>query len=207
MSRDILVVHRNKLFSKIKQFQGFLKFDENANFKDEIMKYFEYLERNDLLEKNSDYKQIIPYVWLINMREKKVFLYKRSSAGNESRLYDRYSGGVGGHIDRDTEEKSGDPVNAAMIRELKEEVSMAIYPSPNIIGYINDETGDVERVHFGVVAVGETDENVTPAEDMDSGKFFSIKETDALFSDSKVNFENWTIISWPFIKEYIQNLK
>lgn len=207
MSRDILVVRREKLFSKIKQFQGFLKFDEDTNFKDEIMEHFEYLERNELLEKNPDYKQIIPYVWLINPNNKKVFLYKRSSSGNESRLYEKYSGGVGGHIDKDTEEKSGDPINEAMLRELKEEVEMKEYPSPKIIGFINDETGDVEKVHFGVIAVGKTDENVKPAEDMESGKFYSIDEVNSLFSDKEINFENWTKISWPFIKEYIESLK
>jgi len=203
MSKEILVVPRNKLFSANNQFQGFINSEENKNFINTIMKNFEYLERNDSLEKNPNYKQIIPYVWLLNKETKKVFLYKRAKTGNESRLHDKYSGGVGGHIDQDTEKDSNNPIMDAMIRELKEEVIMEKYPSPTILGYINDETGEVEKVHFGVVALGETKEDVKPAEDMVSGGFYTIEEVDDLFSNPKTNVENWTKITWPFIKEYL----
>ena len=41
----------------------------------------------------------------------------------------KISGGVGGHIDFDSEGKMENPVFGAMIRELKEEVIIKEYPS------------------------------------------------------------------------------
>src|SRR3990167_5565757 len=130
MSREILVVKKEKLFEK-KNFLGFLPLEE-ANFIDIINKNHEFKERNDDLENNPDYIQAVPYVWLINEREKKVFLYQRAlSKGDykEKRHLNKYSGGIGGHIDKDTDDVD-DPISRAMMRELEEEVFMDNYPKP-----------------------------------------------------------------------------
>ncbi|MEK6819167.1 MAG: phosphoesterase, partial [Nanoarchaeota archaeon] len=89
MVREILVVKKDLLFGE-KYFQGFCPIDEK-DYLEIVLNNFEYQERNDLLENNPDFQQIIPYVWIINKKEGRVFLYKRAKTGNEGRLHDKYS--------------------------------------------------------------------------------------------------------------------
>lgn len=203
MSRDILCIKRETLFQE-KNFQGFCSIDDE-NFLKTILANFEYLDRTEELENNREIQQIIPYVWIINPKTKKAFIYKRAKTGNEGRLYNKFSGGVGGHIDRDTEENTKDPITAAMMREMKEEVIMNDYPSPKFIGFINDDLEEVGKVHFGVVALAETEEEIRPAEDMAHGEFLSIEEIEKTFNNPENTIESWTLISWPFIKEKLSS--
>lgn len=206
--REILVVKRNILFEQ-GAFQGFIPLEYN-NFIPNILNNIEYKERNDELEKNSYYLQIIPYVWLVNPKTKNIFVYKRAVGKGdykEKRHIDRYSAGVGGHIDRDTEENIKNPIIAAANRELREEVKMKNYPETKFIGYINDDSDIYQMVHFGVVAIAETEEeDILPDDGMKSGKFYSIDEFDNEIKTGLNEVENWTKISWPFVKEYLQKL-
>ncbi|MEK6909240.1 MAG: NUDIX domain-containing protein [Nanoarchaeota archaeon] len=204
MGDEILVVKRDVLF-KESDFQGFNPIDEK-NYLDIILENYNYLIRTHGLENDSSIKQPIPYVWILNPSEKKIFLYKRSKTGNEGRLRDKFSGGVGGHIDKKTEENSDNPILDAMIRELKEEVFIKEYPIPKIVGFVNDDSDTVGEVHFGIVALAETDHEVKPIEDMTHGKFYSINEIEEIFSSSNNEVESWTRISWPFIKDYLSKL-
>src|SRR3989338_496669 len=187
---DILVVKRRLLFPK-KPFQGINKED----YSNLILKNYEYRKRDKKLENNTQFKQIITYVWLVNKKKKKVFLYKRSLS--------KYSAGVGGHVDKNSEGKSVNPLWSAMIRELKEEVLMKVYPTPKIIGYINDEEGKMEKFHFGLLAVANTKGKIKPLEGMSSGILYSIKEMEKLFKNKNNTVENWTKLSWPVVKNYL----
>ena len=115
--REILVVKRNALFPD-KAFQGFSSIKEQ-DFMSLILGAHEYIER-DNAEKNPEWKQPIPYVWIINSKTNKVFVYKRANSESykEARLRDKWSCGIGGHIDRITDEKEENPIIAAMMREL-----------------------------------------------------------------------------------------
>ncbi len=200
MGGPILVVKRESLFDN-GDFQGFMGI-EQKNYLNKILNNFEYQIRTHELEKNPYWQQPIPYVWILNSLEKKVFLYKRSATGGEGRLHNKYSGGVGGHIDKDTDDVK-DPIAAAMMRELREEVLMDSYPTPKVIGFLNDDSEPVGEVHFGVVAVAETTGEVRPVEDMAHGQFYSVEEVEKIFGDSKNIVENWTKLSWPFVKNYL----
>lgn len=204
MVREILVVKRNTLFND-GEFQGFSPISIK-DYSKIILNNFKYAERNNELENNPEFQQIIPYVWLINPKTKKVFIYVRSKEGEEGRLHNKFSGGVGGHIDKDTEEKSINPLTDAMMRELREEVTMQNYPIPKFIGFLNDDADSVGKVHFGVVAIAETNEQVKPAQHMDDGKFYSVDEIEDLLSKPQNDFENWSKLSWPFVKEYLVSL-
>ncbi len=212
MVKEALVIPREILFRE-KNFQGFLPL-QDYDYLSVILKNFSYHERGDELENNENLQQIIPYVWIFNLENKKVFLYKRKLNGNkqagefrETRYLNKYSGGVGGHIDKDTEEKSENPIKAAMLRELKEEVSMNNYPAPEIIGYINDDSDSLGRVHFGIVAIVGTLENIVSndSEGLSSGAFYFVEEVDRIFANPENQVENWTKISWPFVKEYLKS--
>lgn len=207
MVREILVVPYDKIFSK-SLFLGFSSLNEKDYMKD-ILQNFEYRERNDSLENDPGFQQIISYVWLVNRKVGKVFLYKRAiSSGDykEMRHINKISGGVGGHIDKDSDAVMENPVFGAMVRELEEEVIMREYPSPEIIGYIHDESDMYNKVHTGVVGVVFTDEeNIIPADGMKSGGFYSVEEVESLFADSENEIENWTKISWPFVRGYLES--
>ena len=202
---DIFIVKRDKLFREKGAFKGFVT-KEQKDFISDILTHGEYLTRTHELERDSNIQQIIPYVWLVNPQTKKAFLYLRAGTGNEERLYQKFSGGVGGHVDKKSVKEGEDPVEAAMMRELEEETVMNVYPSPKVVGFIKDDNDEVGKVHFGVVAIGETTEEVKPAEDMAEGKFYSSEEVDGFFNNPNNNVENWTRISWPFVKDYLTKL-
>ena len=94
------------------------------------------------------------------------------------------------------------------MRELKEEVIMENYPEPQLLGYINDDSDSLGRVHFGIVAIAKTYERVKSqkSEGLDFGSFYSINEIEEIFKDSNNEVENWTRISWPFVRDYLQKL-
>ena len=199
--REALVVQRNVLFSD-KYFQGFLQSHEH-DFISVILREHGYHERGDVLEDNDTLQQIIPYVWIVNPVKKEVFAYRRAAneAYREKRLRNKWSCGLGGHIER---EDGGNPIEAAMMRELMEEVHMSLYPQPHIIGYLNDDSDDVGRVHFGVVAIAETTERVKKGDDeMAECRFYSVQELEALFAHPENEIEAWTRLSWPWVREYL----
>ena len=104
-----------------------------------------FLPRNQV-ENNPAWKQVIPYAVLFRGRE--VFRYLRNSKGNESRLHNLWSLGVGGHINE------GDSDYAcAFSREIEEEIGLKVTMDPmeTIKGLIYDPSNLVGQVHFGVV--------------------------------------------------------
>lgn len=203
MGKEILVVKREVLFRE-GDFQGFVSSDFR-NFIESIIKNFEYKNREEI-EYNSEWQQPIPYVWIVNPKTKKLFTYRRASdrSYRDQRLRNKWSCGIGGHIEKEDVE---DPIINAMMRELCEEVVMSFYPEPKIIGYINDDSDSVGQVHFGVVAIAETGDVVEKGDDeMAEGRFMSIREIEKLFSNPENEIENWTKLSWPFVKNYLNSL-
>lgn len=213
MGKEALVVKTDLLF-KDGQPEGFISLGQ-TDFENIIISNHSYIARSDELENDLSLQQIIPYVWIVNPKEKKVFLYKRSFNHNkaegeyrEERYMHKYSGGIGGHIDKDTEEGSSDPIGKAMMRELVEEVYMENYPTPKVMGYLNDNGDEVGKVHFGVLAIAETEEAVKSKEEegLSEGAFYSIEEVEEILKKDDVEFEGWSVLSWPEVKNYLQNL-
>lgn len=209
MGKGALVVRRDILFGN-NPFDGFLVATER-DFLNIILNNYYYHERGEELENNSDLQQIIPYIWIVNPLEKKVFLYRRKPSEKpkgefqETRYLNKYSGGVGGHIDKDKEGGSSDPIIKGMMRELQEEVEFVgqSYPEPKIFGYLNDDRDEIGKVHFGIVAIAETTAAVRAKEETEEGAFYSIGEVDRLFADTQSEIEGWTEISWPYVREYL----
>jgi len=212
MGDEILVVKREVLF-KDSYFSGFVT-KEQMNFIPTILGKNEFQVRTPELEKNPEYQQIISYLWIINPKSKQVFAYKRANKKehyNEGRLMNKVSCGVGGHIDK--ADAGWEVIEKVMMRELKEEVKMDVYPTPKVVGFINDDGDDVGKVHFGIVAIVETTDKVEKGDDeMVSGQFqstghlYTLGELERMFNDPKNEVETWTRISWPFIKDYLSRL-
>jgi predicted NUDIX family phosphoesterase len=96
------------------------------------------------VEDDPSWKQVIPYVVLRDGA--RIFLMRRSRAGGDPRLHERYSIGVGGHVNPEDGDLQG-----GLLREWQEEIDAAFVPEFRLLGLLNDDTDPVGAVHLGVV--------------------------------------------------------
>lgn len=151
---QIIVVSRELLFDNEKNaFNGFLsKNDVQGEEIFNTFKNYEVKRRGDM-EEDSSYKQLISYCLLENENDE-ILVYQRLSGGGEERLHGQSSVGVGGHMNNVV---GADSINEVLRvnaqRELNEEVGLSEDRSQNMeyIGFINDDTNAVGKVHIGVV--------------------------------------------------------
>jgi predicted NUDIX family phosphoesterase len=119
-------------------------------------------EPRDAMERDPAFKQVIPY--LVLRDGERYFLMRRTRAGRDERLHDRYSIGVGGHLN------PGDGgLDGGLRREWAEELEADFVPTFRLVGLLNDDTTDVGSVHLGVVYVADA-----------AGRPVAIRETDKL---------------------------
>ena len=156
-----------------------------------------FLRRSEL-EEDPSFKQIIPYA-IISDKDS-YYLFRRRSGQTEKRLHNKFSLGVGGHMNPDD---SLEPKEQYLINELKrelfEEVRLlngCLIEDIEFIGFINDDTIPVGRVHIGLLY------NIHV-----SNKEVYINETDKMTADwiDKSNLaefyegmETWTKITFDF---------
>ncbi len=107
-------------------------------------------ELRDAMEHDPRFKQIIPY--LVLRDRGRYFLMRRTRAGGDARLHDRYSIGIGGHLNPGDRDLAG-----GLAREWSEELDAAFVPEFRLLGLLNDDSTDVGRVHLGVVYLAEAD--------------------------------------------------
>lgn len=151
---QIIVVSRELLFDNEKNaFNGFLsKNDVQGEEIFNTFKNYEVKRRGDM-EEDPSYKQLISYCLLENENDE-ILVYQRLSGGEEERLHGQSSVGVGGHMNNVV---GADSINEVLRvnaqRELNEEVGLSEDRSQNMeyIGFINDDTNAVGKVHIGVV--------------------------------------------------------
>lgn len=143
------------LFDDLGAFQGFSP--DHSRYLDAIFGSGElkFVPREDA-EKDFTLKQLIPYVLIT--RDGKVLFYVRGKKTGESRLQLRGSVGIGGHInpvDDSLFSNAKDGLrglyDAAVEREVGEEISLGEVSSKRVVGLINDDGNEVGRVHLGVV--------------------------------------------------------
>jgi predicted NUDIX family phosphoesterase len=75
---------------------------------------------------------------------------RRTRAGADQRLHDRWSIGVGGHLNPG----DGD-LHGGLLREWHEELEADFEPAFEPLALLNDDTTDVGSVHLGVVFVAD----------------------------------------------------
>jgi predicted NUDIX family phosphoesterase len=101
-------------------------------------------EPRPAMEADPRFKQVIPY--LVLRDRDRWFLMRRSRAGADARLHDRWSIGVGGHLN------PGDlDLEGGLRREWREELAADFVPSFRPLGLLNDDETEVGAVHIGVV--------------------------------------------------------
>jgi predicted NUDIX family phosphoesterase len=119
-------------------------------------------EPRPAMEADRTWKQVIPY--LVLRDGERYFLMRRTRAGGDARLHDRYSIGIGGHLNPGDGDLAG-----GLRREWHEELHAAFEPEFELIGLLNDDTTDVGSVHLGAVYVADA-----------GGLPVSIRETEKL---------------------------
>jgi predicted NUDIX family phosphoesterase len=124
-----------------------LRTDVLEPFLDVVARHGRYEPRASM-ERDPSFKQIIPY--LVLRDGERYFLMRRTRAGGEARLHDRWSIGVGGHIDPDDEGLSG-----GLRREWQEELVADFKPEFTPYALLNDDTTDVGAVHLGIVVLAD----------------------------------------------------
>jgi predicted NUDIX family phosphoesterase len=138
-----------------------------------------------LAESDNSFKQVIPY--LVVQYENELLLYKRTKKQSETRLHEKLSIGIGGHINPIDSTPVSDTIIECLKRELEEEVSIELMSEPEFMGFINDDTTEVGRVHLGLVFKG-----------VAARKSFTVNEMEKMKCE-------W--VSMKFIKENYQSLE
>ena len=147
------------------------------------------------MEDDPSWKQVIPYPVLRD--GSRWFLMRRTRAGGDARLHDRYSIGVGGHVNPADGSLDGD-LTRALEREWTEELVVDFLPEFRFVGLLNDDTTSVGQVHLGLVYAGDA-----------GGRPVAIRETDKLsggFVDTAEVaavadlLETWSRLAFEFIE-------
>ena len=180
---------------------------ENSEILNRIVQNGLFLRRSEL-EENPSFKQIIPYAIISNKEPERsgvrqsqsFYLFKRTSKQTEKRLHNKFSLGVGGHMNPNNSMESKEQyLIDELKRELYEEVKLlngCLIEDIEFIGFINDDTISVGSVHIGLLY------NIHV-----SNKEVYINETDKMTADwiDKSNLaefyegmETWTKITFDF---------
>ena len=138
-----------------------------------IQEHKEFLPREHM-ETNPAYKQIIPY--LIFEHNNRYFLMQRQEKASETRLQNKYTLGIGGHIRQEDMTDTTSLFEWAR-REFKEEVNYTGSLTITPLGMLNDDTNEVGKVHVGFVLLlhGDSDQ-ISIKSELKSGKLVSLDE-------------------------------
>ena len=197
----VLVVPRQALFPELYP-HGLVPFGSDAerglggtslaHFEAALAREGHFVQRS-YAERTPSLKQIIPYS-LVECGNK-LLLVRRTTKGGDARLHNKYSIGIGGHInpeDLDGSTATQDPVDAGTRRELSEELAIAGDFTVRRVGLINDDSNAVGAVHVGVVQVIHVQGTVEIRErEQLEGRLVSIEELATLLAQG-ANFETWS---------------
>jgi predicted NUDIX family phosphoesterase len=149
-------------------------------------------EPRDRMERDPAFKQVIPY--LVLRDGPRYFLMQRTAAGRDERLHNRYSIGVGGHLN------PGDGgVLGGLRREWAEELVADFEPQFRLVALLNDDTTDVGSVHLGAVFVADADGQPVAIRETDklSGSFVEAAAVAAVAD----RLETWSRLTFEFLAD------
>jgi predicted NUDIX family phosphoesterase len=148
-----------------------------------------FRRRGDV-EDDPSWKQVIPYVLLRDGG--RLFLMRRTRAGGDERLFDRYSIGIGGHVNP----QDGD-VSGGLRREWAEEIEADFVPDFEPLGVLNDDENPVGAVHLGLVYTADAEGRPVAIRERDKleGSFATVAEVRQV-SD---RLETWSALLFDFL--------
>jgi len=188
---NILVVKRNHLFPQ-GEWQGLCHVDFDHYL--HIISHKKEFHPRSLMEVDFTYKQIIPY--LVFKYEDSYFLMQRRTDASESRLRNKLTLGIGGHIRE--EDMSENSLFEWARREFYEEVHYPGTFSVRALGIINDDSNDVGKVHIGFVFLLTGDSPcIEIKSELKSGVLVPLQKC----IDQKDCFESWS----QMVIDFLQN--
>jgi predicted NUDIX family phosphoesterase len=188
----ILVIKRATLFPHDSAWQGLQAVDYNQ-YADLIKQHKEFHPRS-VMEQDPLYKQIIPY--LIFTHGGRYFLMQRQAKASETRLQNKFSLGIGGHINEI--DLVDDNIFSWAHREFHEEVSYAGAFDIEPLGILNDDSNPVGQVHVGFVYLLHGDSaDIEIKSEHKSGAMLTLDECLEKYD----TMETWSQIVIDFLKQ------
>lgn len=196
MSENVLVVATEKLLPYV----GDQTFNLITEGKEKIFQLvldnYSFFPR-EIAEEDLTYKQAIPYI-LIQYQDQ-FLLLQRTKKQTEKRLHDKFSLGIGGHINPCQESEQPNIILQGLYQELHEEVEITPDHQLRFIGVINDETAEVSKVHLGflyVIQLTDGQLEIREKEKM-TGEWVTVKELQEKYDQ----LETWSQIVY---RDYIR---
>ena len=183
---EVLVVPRDALFAG-NEWAGFRDTDL-AELLTRVRASYRFRPRREV-EDDASEPQIIPYV--IFRHDDRYFLTHRLRASSEKRLRKQYSLGVGGHINPGDLD-AGDPILDGLKREWQEEVVYDGTFEARLLGFLNEDSSPVSKVHLGVVFLvdGDTPKITIRETDKLAGELLTLDEMRIYY----LSMESWSQI-------------
>lgn len=186
----ILVIKRTDLFPA-DAWQGLRQVNFDPYL--ELIKTKQQFLPRSLMENDPTYKQIIPY--LIFQHEDKFFLMQRQAKASETRLQNKYSLGIGGHIRQ--EDMDGATLFDWARREFHEEVEYQGTLEIEPLGILNDDSNAVGQVHIGFVLLLKGDSpNISIKSELKSGQLITLADCAAYGP----HLESWSALVFDQLK-------
>lgn len=162
----------------------------DVDIMDKLLLHGVFRPRN-ILEEDPSYKQIIPYAVICYGNE--VYMFRRLNKQTETRLHNKCSLGVGGHMNPYGDKIDIDYLHHELEREMHEEVKLGegceiVDMKP--VGFINDDLSEVGKVHLGVlyhITVSNNHIEINETEKM-TGEWVAISDLTKYYS----NMETWS---------------
>ncbi len=186
MSEQVLVVRRDEIFPD-GAWHGFVS--DHLERHQRVIREHHFFKPRDEVENDPSFQQIIPYV--VFRHRDRYLLTHRLRASSEKRLRKQYSLGVGGHINPGDLE-GGDPILDGLKREWAEEVVYDGRFEARLLGFLNEDSSPVSKVHLGVVFLvdGDTAEIKIRETDKLAGELLTLEEMRMYY----LSMESWSQI-------------
>lgn len=155
-----------------------------------VTRHGEFRPRSDV-EDDPSFKQVIPYLCLRDGAL--VYLMRRTRAGGDPRLHDRWSIGVGGHVNPGDDGPLG-----GLLREWREEIDADFVPRFEAVGLLNDDDDPVGAVHLGLVFSADAGGRRVGIRETDklSGRFATLDEVGQVAD----RLETWSRLLYDFLR-------
>lgn len=198
----ILVVNREKLFeNEALTFQGSTSVKDVVDrITNNIDVNYESMRRGGTedstpaennAEVNFEYVQPIPYI--VIRRGNQFYATQRLAGAGETRLHGKIAMGAGGHMNPlEGKNSFAEVLRVNTERELEEELYIQGDYTLDIVGLINDDSDDVNRVHIGILGflnLEETGEVTVRETEQLLGEWHTLDQLKV--EDTYERLENW----------------
>lgn len=175
-----------------------------------------HLEDRATCETDFSKLQLIPYITIVSKEDNRFFTYKRGTSGDEGRLHNLYSIGLGGHIEDEPGDGKTlfDVVTNNVLNELNEEAGIESTEelkqlilnkllNKDFLLFFSTKN-PVEEVHLALwMCIELEDEDLKDFEEnnINEPMWYSSVEFDEMLNKTGSKLEHWTFVCYQQLKE------